>query len=163
MRRLAAPCLFALALCGIAAAVSPSQSLAQGRPSQGGSRTSAPARVSGPPHAWLFGTWTGGLFPVLEGMAAQDCRTQPTVAFAQDVVGHTSLTGATMTRRVIETVRTSPTGAEFRFSPDEDDSSSFGCEDPNLLHVARENNDMISFPHCAAFPYPLVRCSAPTR
>ena len=121
------------------------------------------SRPSGPPHAWLFGTWTGGLFPVLDGMAAQDCRTQPTVAFGQDVVGHTSLTGADMTRRVIETVRTSPAGAEFRFAPDGADTSSFGCEDANILHVARSSADMITFPHCSAFPYPLQRCPAPPR
>ena len=36
-------------------------------------RSRAPvAAHDAPPHAWLFGTWTGGLFPVLNWMAAQD-------------------------------------------------------------------------------------------
>ncbi len=153
-----APLLLLLAVAGltVAAAAPPS------RNAERGPRTVA-ATPSGPPHAWLFGTWTGGLFPVLDGMLAQDCRTQATVAFAQDVVGHTSLTGPGMTRRVIETVRTTPAGAEFRFAPEEADASSFGCEDPNVLHVVRESGQTISFPHCAAFPYPLERCPTPGR
>jgi hypothetical protein len=118
----------------------------------------ATVRQSGPPHAWLFGTWTGGLFPVLSGMAAQDCRSQPTVAFARDVVGHASLTVSGTVQRVIETVRTTPEGAEFRFAPSSTDPDGFGCGDPNVLHVARDNGATIAFPHCAAFPYPLERC-----
>ena len=118
----------------------------------------APATASGPPHAWLFGVWTGGLFPVLEGMAAQDCKSQPTVVFGRDTVEHASLLTAGAVQRVIETVRTTPAGAEFRFSPDADAQAGFGCEDPNTLHVARETGSTISFPHCAAFPYPLERC-----
>ncbi len=116
-----------------------------------------PPEPAKPPHAWLFGAWTGGLFPVLEDQLAQDCRTQPTVAFAQDAVAHASLTAASLTPRVIETVRTSASGAEFRLTPDPADIAGFGCDDPNELHVAREGA-AISFPHCAAFPYPLQRC-----
>jgi hypothetical protein len=117
----------------------------------------APDR-GGPPHAWLFGVWTGGLFPVLDGMLAQDCRTQPTVVFAQDTVGHTTLFGGNMVQRVIETVRTSPTGAEFRFTPAAQSDPGFGCDDPNVLHVARSSGTTIAFPLCKAFPYPLERC-----
>ena len=124
---------------------------------QSSRRAPAQTRTAGPPHAWLYGTWAGGLYPVLDGMLAQDCR-MPTVAFSQDVVGHTTLTGTTLASRVIETVRTSPAGAEFRFSPDPADPAGFGCKDVNELHVARENNDGISFPNCSAFPYPLKRC-----
>ncbi len=161
MHRRAAPFLLLLTLCGTIAAVPETSALAQSRTSRAPHQSSAPARTAGPPHAWLFGTWTGGLFPVLDGMLEQDCRTQATVGFSQDVVGHTSLTGAAMTRRVIETVRTSPAGAEFRFTPGTEDTAGFGCEDPNVLHVARENDSTISFPHCAAFPYPLQRCPTP--
>ncbi len=118
----------------------------------------APVAPAGPPHAWLFGVWTGGLFPVLDGMAAQDCKAQPTVAFARDTVGHAALLTTGAVQRVIETVRTTPTGAEFRFTPDTDDQGGFGCEDSNVLHVERETGSTISFPHCAAFPYPLERC-----
>ena len=112
----------------------------------------------GPPHAWLFGVWTGGLFPVLDDMLAQDCKTQPTVVFRQDVVGNATLTGGGLTQRVIETVRTSAGGAEFRFTPASSATAGYGCDDPNVLHVVREPGDAISFPHCAAFPYPLRRC-----
>ncbi len=160
MHRRAAVFLLPIALCTATAALAPAAGHAQTRPSRTVAREAHP---SGPPHAWLFGTWTGGLFPVLDGMVEQDCRTQASVVFSQDVVGHTSLTGTGLARRVIETVRTTPQGAEFRFTPEETDTSAFGCEDPNVLHVARESNDAISFPHCAAFPYPLQRCPTPAR
>ena len=152
MLRRAVPLLLALAV-GLPAAVSlPQPSQAQ--------RREPLVRPSGPPHAWLFGSWTGGLFPVLDGMEEQDCRTQATVVFSQDVVAHAGLTSTGLTRRVIETVRTTAAGAEFRFSPNPADTDTFGCEDPNELHVARENDTTISFPRCAAFPYPLRRCPA---
>ena len=111
-----------------------------------------------PPHAFLFGTWTGGLFPVLDSMLEQDCRTQPTVGFSKDVVGHASLTASSLVPREVETVRTTPAGAEFRFTPSDADPVGFGCENPNVLHVERNKDGSISFPHCAAFPYPLQRC-----
>ncbi len=126
-------------------------------------RSRAPQVVpdrGGPPHAWLFGVWTGGLFPVLDDMLSQDCSTQPTVVFGQDVVGNATLTGGGMTQRVIETVRTSVGGAEFRFTPASSAAAGYGCDDPNVLHVAREPGDAITFPHCTAFPYPLRRCGA---
>jgi hypothetical protein len=124
-------------------------------------RASSPAQQppNGPPHAWLFGTWTGGLFPVLDGMTAEDCRTQPTVRFSKDIVAHANLLGGATTQQTIVTVRTTPTGAEFHFVPGATASTSFGCEDPALLHVTRESNNTISFPHCTAYPYPLERCS----
>ena len=118
----------------------------------------ADSRPGAPPHAWLFGTWTGGLFPVLDGMTAQDCRTEPTVVFGQDEVDHAALTAAGMTQRVIESVRVSPRGAEFRLSPSDTDPAGFGCDGPDALHVAREGENSVSFPGCAAFPYPLQRC-----
>ena len=116
------------------------------------------ASAGGPPHAWLFGTWTGGLFPVLDGMLQQDCTQQPTVVFGKDAVGHATLTGGGLTTRIIETVRTSPAGAEFRFAPATDPDPGYGCDDANVLHVARGAGEEISFPHCTAFPYPLQRC-----
>ena len=122
--------------------------------------TQPPSQVSGPPHAWLFGTWTGGLFPVLDGMTAQDCSTQPTVVFSKDDVSHATLLGTTMARRAVETVRTTPAGAEFRFTPVPDPAAGFGCENPDELHVARTSANVISFPRCSAFPYPLERCPA---
>jgi hypothetical protein len=148
MRLRAAPIALSLLLCAPAFA----------QRSHPEPRHAAPSRPSGPPHAFLFGTWTGGLFPVLDGMLEQDCRMEPSVVFGQDVVAHSSLTSTVMTRRVIETVRTSPAGAEFRLTPDPSDPTGFGCEDANVLHVAREEGGAITFPHCAAFPYPLRKC-----
>ncbi len=136
MRR-AAFCLALLAMLGHAAA----------KPHPASTPSPAPQIPKGPPHAWLFGTWTGGLFPVLDGKLAEDCHTQPTVGFGKDLVTHASLLGGAMSEQTIETVRTTPTGAEFRFAPGGDASSSFGCESPNVLHVARENSNKINFPH----------------
>jgi hypothetical protein len=114
-----------------------------------------------PPHAWLFGVWTGGLFPVLDGMSTQDCKAQPTVVFGRDSVGHATLLGTQIVQRVIETVRSTGTGAEFRFTPgDAAADDGFGCGDPNQLNVDRAAADTITFPNCSAFPYPLHRCGA---
>ncbi len=119
---------------------------------------SAPANA--PPHAWLFGSWTGGLFPVLDGMVAQDCRTQPTVVFSRDGVSHATLLAGGMLSRSIVTVRATPAGADFRFAPEATPTPSFGCPDTDELHVARGcGPNEISFPNCTAFPYPLERCS----
>ena len=146
--RAAAFCLLALTLVPAAQAKPPPMR-----------QTAQPAQA-GPPHAWLFGTWTGGLFPVLDGMEEQDCSTQPTVVFSKDDVSHATLLGTTMARRAVETVRTTPTGAEFRFTPVPDPAASFGCENADELHVARSSANVISFPRCSAFPYPLERCPA---
>lgn len=150
MRRAIATLITGLAVTGPAAAAP------HHPPRQAESAPAQPA--SGPPHAWLYGVWTGGLFPVLDGMAAQDCRTQQTVAFSQDVVRHTTLTGAAAQQRVIETVRGVPGGAVFRFTPLAADPVGFGCQDPNTLAVQKEADGKISFPHCTAFPYALERC-----
>ncbi len=156
MRRVAA-CLLATMLLNVAIVPgAQAQRAPQGKSAAAG-QSHAPAR-GGPPHAWLFGSWTGGLFPVLDGALAQDCRTQPTVVFGQDVVAHASLIGATLAQRVIETVRTTPQGAEFRFTPDANDPAGFGCPDSNDLYVQRSSDSEISFPRCVAFPYPLHRC-----
>ena len=69
-----------------------------------------------PPHAWLFGTWTGGLFPAPSGLTAQACLSQPVVIFTRDVVLRATLTSELYVQRVIESARTTPTGAEFRFA-----------------------------------------------
>lgn len=123
----------------------------------------ADAPPSGPPHAWLYGSWTGGLFPVIDGMAAQDCRTQPTVSFTKDAVTHSTLLGTATPARSIETVRATPGSTEFRFLPADppDPDAGFGCETANVLHVTHGPGGTISFPNCKAFPYPLQRCSGP--
>jgi hypothetical protein len=134
----------------------------------------ASAQQNQPPHAWLFGTWTGGLFPVASNISAEACLATPVVIFTRDVVLRATLTETTYEQRVIETARTNPGETEFRFSPGPASSASallgtvgsappsgFGCEDPNVLHVRRRGDNEIAFPGCRDFPNPLVRC--PTR
>jgi hypothetical protein len=128
------------------------------------------AQPAGPPHAWLFGAWTGGMFPAPAGISAQACLSQPVVT--RDLVMRATLTQQTLTEREIETVRAVPGGAEFRFADTGPAPSSmlnlggsqvagFGCESPDVLHVLRRGENEIAFPGCAEFPNPLVRC--PTR
>jgi hypothetical protein len=135
----------------------------------------APVRAQAlPPHAWLFGTWTGGLFPVASGITPAACLAQPVVIFTKDLVLRATLTDQTLTQRVIESVRSGAAGAEFRFaqtlappsgsgllglqSPQY--AEGFGCENATVLHVERRGENEISFPGCSDFPYPLFRCPA---
>jgi hypothetical protein len=137
-----------------------------------------PARVaqsqSGAPHAWLYGSWTGGLFPAPPNVSAQACLGQPTVIFTRDVVLRASLTDVTFSQRVIVTARTSGGQTEFEFTPAVSSlaatsngllgleppkpAAGFGCETDDVLHVRRINDNEISFPGCRDFPNPLVRC-----
>ena len=48
-----------------------------------------------PPHALLFGTWTGGIFPVPPGMSQEACLSQPVVIFTRDLVMRATLTEQT--------------------------------------------------------------------
>ena len=128
----------------------------------------APAAPAGPPHAWLFGTWTGGIFPAPPGMPAQACLSQPVVIFTRDLVMRATLTEQVLTQREIQTVRATPAGAEFRFTGNGGTSkllgprgpvmTGFGCETADDLHVQRRGENEIAFPGCADFPNPLVRC-----
>lgn len=129
----------------------------------------APAAVSAQsePHAFLFGSWTGGLMPpVREGATA--CFARPTVIFTRDIVLHTTLLDPTYRERIIETVRATPGGVEIRFRPVPRPpgplgamaGAGFGCGDPNLLRVQRLENGEIAFPGCIDFPSPLVSCTA---
>ncbi|MEJ0016871.1 MAG: hypothetical protein WDN25_09920 [Acetobacteraceae bacterium] len=136
----------------------------------------APARAQGgpPPHAWLFGAWTGGLFPPPSTLGAQECLAMPVVIFTRDVVMRAVITDQYYTQRLVETARVTPEGAEFRFSralapsasgpftpmPSASGAGGFGCISPDILRVQRRSENEISFPGCSDFPYPLVRCSA---
>jgi len=122
-----------------------------------------------PPHASLFGTWTGGMFPPITGLSPQACFSQPVVIFTRDLVLRATVTEQTLGQREVETVRASPQGFEFRFAvtgaaaePQDIGGGAqrvgFGCESPDVLHVQRRGENEISFPGCADFPYPLVRC-----
>ena len=128
-------------------------------------RAQSPAQ---PPHAYLFGTWTGGLFPVPASMSPQACLSQPVVIFTRDLVMRATLTEQTLIQREIETARANANGTDFRFAATGAPAgllgggiaaaAGFGCEDPNTLHVQRRGENEISFPGCADFSYPLVRC-----
>ena len=121
-----------------------------------------------PPHAYLFGTWTGGLFPVPSNMSPQACLSQPVVIFTRDLVMRATLTEQTLIQREIETARANASGTDFRFAATAAPAgllgaggaaaAGFGCEDPNTLHVQRRGENEIAFPGCAEFSYPLVRC-----
>src|SRR3954470_25044211 len=77
----------------------------------------APVLAQGqPPHAWLFGTWTGGLFPAPAGLTPAACFSQPVLIFTRDLVLRATLTEQELSQRVVETARASPAGAEFRFA-----------------------------------------------
>ncbi len=120
-----------------------------------------------PPHAWLFGTWTGGIFPAPPNVSSQACLSQPVVIFTRDLVMRATLTEQLLTQREIETARAAPQGAEFRFAAARAAPGllggglrgiGFGCESPDVLHVQRRGENEIAFPGCADFPNPLVRC-----
>ena len=155
MRR---PCLLLAALLLSGAALPPA------RAQSGGQAAQAAAQ---PPHAYLFGTWTGGLFPVPTNLTPQACLSQPVVIFTRDLVLRATLTEQVLTQREIETARTNATGTEFRFAGGSAPAGllggsgpapGFGCEEPNVLHVQRRGENEIAFPGCADFSYPLVRC-----
>jgi hypothetical protein len=104
-------------------------------------QTAAPA----PPHAWLFGAWTGGIFPAPSAMTAQQCLAQPTVIFTRDLVMR------------FEAAPIPPANANLLgLTPPT--TVGFGCSSPDELHVVRKGENEITFPDCSDFPYPLVRC-----
>lgn len=128
-----------------------------------------------PPHAWLFGAWTGGLFPAPVTLSAEECLAQPTVIFTRDSVFRVSVTDPAYVQRQIETARATATGAVFRFitapqppragggmfdllQQSAPQNPPFGCADPNALVVQRRSANEIAFQNCPAMPYPLVRC-----
>lgn len=170
MRRVA---LSLIALAGLAGALfPPSPALAQ---AAGRRPQPAPAReASGqPPHAWLFGTWTGGIFPAPSELSAEACLSQPVVIFTRDVVLRATITEQFYIQRLIETALTTTGGTQFHFSsaapatpagelfgPAAAPGIGFGCASPDALDVERRTNNQITFLGCADFPYPLVRCPA---
>ncbi len=136
----------------------------------------APARAQGnlPPHSWLFGAWTGGLFPPPSTLSAQECLAMPVVIFTRDLVMRAVITDQFYIQRLVETARATGEGVEFRFasatpngtpgpfglSSGNTGTDGFGCASPDILRVQRRSDNEISFPGCSDFPYPLVRCPA---
>jgi hypothetical protein len=163
--RLAGLAFFAAAL---APAVTPAVAPAQARHGAAASATSA----GQPPHAWLFGTWTGGLFPPPSGISAEACLSQPVVIFTRDIVLRATLMDQFYIQRLIETALTTSSGTQFHFvaaapqasgllaggAPGTPSAAGFGCASPDMLDVERRPNGQIAFPNCGDFPYPLVRC-----
>jgi hypothetical protein len=131
----------------------------------------APAVAQAPatPHEWLFGSWTGGMFPAADTIGPR-CTAQPTVIFTRDVVLRSGLLDPAYRQRIIETVATRQDGATFRFSPVAPPGTSiarlppdigFGCPGgPDMLEVRRVGPDEIVFPDCRDMPSPLRRCGS---
>jgi hypothetical protein len=137
----------------------------------------APARTQTnlPPHAWLFGAWTGGIFPPPSVISAQECLAMPVVIFTRDIVMRAVLTDTLYTQRLVAFARATGDGVEFRFAPTAEGvplgpfglsrggnttAAGFGCISPDILHVQRRTENEITFPGCTDFPYPLLRCPA---
>ncbi|HEY3848660.1 MAG TPA: hypothetical protein VGL95_16260 [Acetobacteraceae bacterium] len=119
-----------------------------------------PARAqttAGPPHAWLFGAWIGGLFPPPVTLSTQECLAQPMVVFTRDIVMRAVMTNSAYVQRQIDTARATATGFEVRLVPAS--QPGFGCPNPNVLPVQRRGDNEITFPGCTDFPYPLFRCA----
>src|SRR5918993_2637051 len=108
----------------------------------------AQANRPGPPHDWVFGAWTGGIFPIGEGDPVF-CLGTPTVIFTRDLVMRVSALDVAYHQRTIETAATMPDGGlEFRFVPAAQLARAmggrlppdigFGCGgSPDLLRVQR--------------------------
>jgi hypothetical protein len=124
----------------------------------------APA-PKGPPHAWLFGVWIGGLFPAPVTLSAQECLAQPMVIFTRDVVMRAVMTSPAYVQRQIDTARATDSGFEVRLVPATPTPQTpaaqlgFGCAEPDVLPVQRRGENEIAFPGCTDFPFPLIRCA----
>jgi hypothetical protein len=130
---------------------------------------SGAAQQGEPPHAWVFGSWTGGIYPPGETEGPR-CTGQPTVIFTRDVVLRASTLEVPYRQRLVETVAAEPQALEFRFVPAQPQSTPFGMRLPpdsgfgcpggsNALRVERRGPNEIVFPNCAEFPSPLRRCA----
>lgn len=116
----------------------------------------------GPPHEWMFGGWTGGIFPVTE-TEGPACFANVSVIVTRDVVMRVSSLDVAFRQRAIETVAVTPNGLEFRFVPMPGRAAipeaGFGCDgNPNILRVERRSDDEVVFPNCSDFPGSLRRC-----
>ena len=124
-----------------------------------------------PPHAWIFGSWIGGQFPVAETNAVE-CFGGPTVIFTRDLVLRSTPLDLTFRQRAVETVSAQGERLEFRLAPLMGGMSvmgatanrvppdfGFGCDNnPNILRVERRGPDEIVFPGCSEFPSNFRRC-----
>jgi hypothetical protein len=127
----------------------------------------AKAAQPAPPHAWLYGVWSGGILPAPPDMTAQECQQHPTFVVTQDAVLHGTLTHPDLIQNLIAAVRGTPEGTVFTLAPTETkpetvagstEDLGFGCAQPDTLRVVKVGPNQIAFPGCTAFPSPLVRC-----
>jgi hypothetical protein len=123
-----------------------------------------------PPHAWLFGTWAGGILPAPPDMDARECEARATFVVTKDMVIHSTLTHPDAIENLIVSVRGTPNGTIFALAPTDakpetiaglPDDLGFGCPQPDVLRVVRVGPNEIRFPDCTDFPSPLVRCPPP--
>lgn len=138
-----------------------------------GAYAAAAQAPQAPVHAWLFGSWIGGVFPPPVTLSMQECLSEPTVIFTRDVVMQMTMTSPTYVQRVIQTVRATEDGFVFQFNgqpptaeggileqPPTPSQAGFGCANADTLTVQRRGDNQIVFPGCSRYPYPLIRCAA---
>ncbi len=134
------------------------------------SHAASAARGAQPPHAWLFGTWAGGILPAPAHMSSTECLAHASFEVSQDIVMHSTLTHPAPIHNLIVSVRGTPDGTIFVLAPPSEKPAmiagvpvdlGFGCPHPNVLRVVRVGPNEIRFPDCTGFPSPLVRCVAP--
>ena len=126
-----------------------------------------------PVHAWLFGSWIGGVFPPPVTLSMQECLSEPTVIITRDVVMQMTMTSPTYLQRQVQTVRATEDGFIFQFTAEPPTAhggaldqaptppeAGFGCASPDILTVQRRGDNQIVFPGGAAYPYPLIRCAS---
>ncbi len=133
------------------------------------SRPAAPAAPNAPPHEWLFGSWTGGIYPPGDTESAR-CFGQPTVIFTREAVLRSGILDPAYRQRFIETVVSRAGGATFRFIPAVPAGGrvppeiGFGCPGgPDELEVEQSGPNEIVFPNCREMPSPLRRCGSPNQ
>ena len=116
-----------------------------------------PAHAQQPPHAFMFGNWVGGIYPVLSTQVEQACRSDITLRVRGDAVTRVSLATGAVETRVVATVRPVSGGIDITFAP-KNGATGFGCETADILHVHRTGSGEITFPGCSDYPEPLVKC-----
>lgn len=124
--------------------------------------TSALAQTrQGPPHEWMFGSWSGGIFPAVDTVGP-GCFGNVSLIVMRDVIMRVSSLEFSYRQRAIETVAMTPDGLEFRLVPVPGRAPAeigFGCDgNPNLLRVQRRGPDEVVLPGCGEFPGALRRC-----
>lgn len=115
----------------------------------------------GPPHDWMFGSWTGGIFPAVD-TEGPGCFGNVALIVMRDLIMRVSSLDFAYRQRAIETVAVTPDGLEFRLIPlagRPQPEIGFGCDgNPNLLRVSRRGPDEVVLPGCVEFSGALRRC-----